>query len=188
MLDEKALREWVRSVTRGETSRRDFLRTMVALGVAGPLANSLLAAYAPAAAQTQAPADDFVPTKRGGGGKLKLLWWQAPTTLNVHLASGGKDYDASRVVYEPLAALDGDANLIPILAAEIPSLANGGLSKDGTTVTWRLKKGVRWHDGKPFTADDVVFTWEFAADPATGAVTGSSTFNRGHGHHRSMTR
>ncbi len=75
MLDEKALREWVRSVTRGETSRRDFLRTMAALGVAGPLANSLLAAYAPAAAQTKASADDFMPTKRGGGGKLKLLWW-----------------------------------------------------------------------------------------------------------------
>lgn len=170
MLDEKALREWIGSVARGETSRRDFLRTMAVLGVTGPLATSLLGPDM-AAAQTKSAADDFVPTKRGGGGKLKLLWWQAPTTLNVHLASGGKDYDASRVIYEPLAALDGDANLVPILAAEIPSLANGGLSKDGTTVTWRLKKGVRWHDGKPFTADDVVFTWEYAADTATGAVT-----------------
>ncbi|PON14545.1 hypothetical protein C2W62_28490 [Candidatus Entotheonella serta] len=169
MLDEKALREWIGSVARGETSRRDFLRTMAVLRVSGPLASSLIAPYA--GAQTNSAADDFVPTKRGGGGKLKLLWWQAPTTLNVHFASGGKDYDASRVVYEPLAALDGDANLVPILAAEIPSYANGGLSKDGTTVTWRLKKDVRWHDGKPFTADDVVFTWEYAADTATGAVT-----------------
>ena len=45
------------------------------------------------------------------------------------------------------------------------------LAADGTSVTWKLKKGVTWHDGKPFTADDVVFTWEYAADPATAAVT-----------------
>jgi peptide/nickel transport system substrate-binding protein len=60
---------------------------------------------------------------------------------------------------------------VPILAAEIPSLQNGGLSKDGRSVTWRLKKNVSWHDGKPFTADDVVFNWEYAADPATAATT-----------------
>ncbi|MDX3809826.1 MAG: peptide ABC transporter substrate-binding protein, partial [Bosea sp. (in: a-proteobacteria)] len=51
------------------------------------------------------------------------------------------------------------------------SKANGGLSEDGKTVTWKLKPGVKWHDGKPFTADDVVFTWEYAADPATAAYT-----------------
>ncbi|MGQ4809151.1 hypothetical protein NKDENANG_02553 [Candidatus Entotheonellaceae bacterium PAL068K] len=171
MIDEQALREWVRHVVSGKANRREFMQTMVGLGLTAPMVGNLLAAYSPAEAQTQRGMDDFMPTRRGGGGKLRLLWWQAPTILNVHLASGGKDYDASRVVHEPLAALDTDANLVPILAAEIPSRANGGLSKDGTTVTWRLKKGVRWHDGKPFTADDVVFTWEFAADPATGAVT-----------------
>src|SRR5206468_2997983 len=48
---------------------------------------------------------------------------------------------------------------------------NGGLAADGLTVTWKLKPGVRWHDGKPFTADDVVFTWEYASDPATAGVT-----------------
>ena len=39
------------------------------------------------------------------------------------------------------------------------------------SVTWKLKQGVQWHDGKPFTADDVVFNWEYAKDPATAAVT-----------------
>ena len=91
--------------------------------------------------------------------------------LNPHFANGTKDFDASRIFYEPLVAYDPDGNLVPVLAAEIPSVANGGLAKDGTAVTWRLKKNVRWHDGKPFTADDVVFTWEFVADPATAAVT-----------------
>jgi hypothetical protein len=58
-----------------------------------------------------------------------------------------------------------------ILAAEIPSIHNGGLSPDGKSVTWKLKPGVKWHHGEPFTADDVVFNWEFAKDPATAAVT-----------------
>jgi peptide/nickel transport system substrate-binding protein len=63
-----------------------------------------------------------------------------------------------------------DGNLNPILAAEIPSIQNGGLSADAKSVTWKLKPGVKWHDGKPCTADDVVFTWDYARDPATAAV------------------
>ena len=59
----------------------------------------------------------------------------------------------------------------PVLAAEIPSIENGGLAADGKSVTWKLKPGVKWHDGKPFTADDVVFNWEYASDPATSALT-----------------
>jgi peptide/nickel transport system substrate-binding protein len=173
-LDEAALRAWVHGVVHGMADRRAFLRYMMGLGLSGPLLSDLLATYAPAQAQTPRPASDFVPTKRGGGGKLRLLWWQAPTILNTHLASGTKDMDASRVVCEPLAAFDPDANFVPILATDIPSLDNGGLAQDGKSVTWRLKKDVVWHDGKPFTADDVIFTWEFAADPATGATTTGS--------------
>ena len=169
--DETALREWLQRIVHGTADRRTFLRWLRGWGLSGPCIAHLLAASTPAQAQTTQPAADFVPTRRGGGGKLRLLWWQAPTILNVHLASGTKDSDASRVVYEPLAAFNPDANFVPILAADMPSLDNGGLAKDGTSVTWKLKKGVVWHDGKPFTADDVVFTWEYAADPATGATT-----------------
>jgi peptide/nickel transport system substrate-binding protein len=100
-----------------------------------------------------------------------VLWWQSPTLLNPHFATGTKDQDGSRIFYEPLAGYDPDGNLVPALAADIPSVANGGLGKDGTWVVWNLKKGVQWHDGKPFTADDVIFNWEYAADPATAAVT-----------------
>ena len=173
-VDETTLREWVSLVASGRADRRAFLRYMMGVGLAGPFLSNLLAQYAPAFAQAQPAATDVVPTKRGGGGKLRLLWWQAPTILNTHLASGTKDNDASRVVYEPLAAFDPDANFVPILAAEIPSLDNGGLAKDGTSVTWKLKRDVVWHDGKPFTADDVIFTWEYAADSATGATTSGS--------------
>jgi len=45
------------------------------------------------------------------------------------------------------------------------------VAKDGRSVTWKLKKNVQWHDGKPFTADDVVFNWEYAADPASACTT-----------------
>jgi peptide/nickel transport system substrate-binding protein len=83
---------------------------------------------------------------------------------------GTKDQEASRIFYEPLAGWDADGNLVPMLAAEIPDLEYGGLARDGMSVTWKLKPNVRWHDGKPFTADDVVFTSEYAADPATAAV------------------
>src|SRR5881396_860088 len=125
---------------------------------------------APASAEAQTrPA--FTPSRRGGGGQLRVLWWQAPTLLNPHFATGTKDQDASRIFYEPLAGFDPDGNVVPILAAQLPSIENGGVARDGTWVIWNLKKGVVWHDGKPFTADDVVFNWEYASDPATAAVT-----------------
>jgi peptide/nickel transport system substrate-binding protein len=107
----------------------------------------------------------------GGGGLLRLLWWQAPTILNPHLSTGTKDFDASRVCLEPLADFDSDGNMLLVLAAEEPSVANGMVSEDGTSVTWKLREGVKWHDGEDFTADDVVFTWQYASNPDTAAVT-----------------
>jgi peptide/nickel transport system substrate-binding protein len=167
-MDEKEIRSLVDDVRAGRLSRRRFVQTMVGLGLTAPLAAQMLAAGG-VHAQPKAPA--FTPTKRGGGGQLKVLWWQAPTLLNPHFATGTKDQDGSRIFYEPLAGYDPDGNLVPCLAATIPTIDNGGLGKDGTWVVWQLKKGVQWHDGKPFTADDVVFNWEYAADPATAAVT-----------------
>jgi peptide/nickel transport system substrate-binding protein len=167
-MEERELREMIGQVKAGTLSRRHFVQTMIGLGLTAPMAAQVLASAGLAQAQSKAWA---APTKRGGGGSLKVLWWQSPTLLNPHFAVGTKDQDGSRLFYEPLASFDPDGNLVPELAAQIPSAKNGGLSKDGKSVTWRLKKNVQWHDGKPFTADDVVFNWEFAADPATAATT-----------------
>jgi peptide/nickel transport system substrate-binding protein len=167
-MDERDIQGLIDDVKTGHLSRRRFVQTMVGLGLTAPLAAQMLAASG-VAAQPKAPA--FTPTRRGGGGHLKTLWWQAPTLLNPHFANGTKDQDASRIFYEPLAGFDPDGNLTPILAAEVPSLGAGTLAKDLTWVTWRLKKNVTWHDGRPFTADDVVFNYEFVSDPATAAVT-----------------
>ena len=167
-MDERELKTLLDEVKSGRLSRRRFVQTMVGLGLTAPMAAHMLAAAGVAQAQTKWT---FNPTKRGGGGLVKTLWWQAPTLLNPHFANGTKDQDASRIFYEPLASYDPDGNLVAVLAAEVPSPQNGGVSKDGLSVTWRLKKNVTWHDGKPFTADDVVFNWEYANDPGTAAVT-----------------
>ena len=173
-MNEHELRALIEEVRSGEISRRSFVQRMVALGLTAPMASAMLMHSGVAQAQ---PASTYKPTKRGGGGALRVLWWQGATLLNPHFAIGTKDQEGSRIFYEPLAAWDAEGVLVPVLAAEIPSVANGGVAKDGKSVTWKLKRGVTWHDGKPFTADDVVFNWEYAKDPATSAYTVSSYSN-----------
>lgn len=170
-MDDKHLKTLIGNVKDGRLSRRNFIRRMAAVGLTAPFASQLLAIGGVAMAQSPF---QYKPTKAGGGGPLKLLFWQAPTLLNPHFAVGTKDQNAARIFYEPLAGWDPDGNLFPILAAEIPSSANGGLAADGQSVTWKLKKDVTWHDGKPFTADDCVFNWEFSRDPGTAATTSGS--------------
>ena len=168
-MQDTELRSLIEAVREGALPRRAFVQRLAAAGLAAPLAGMLLMHAGVAQAQPANP--PYKPTKRGGGGALKTLSWQGATLLQPHFASGTKDQEASRIFYEPLASWDRDANLVPVLAAELPTRENGGLSADGRSVIWKLKRGVTWHDGKPFTADDCVFTWEYARDPATAAVT-----------------
>ena len=136
--------------------------TLAACGTPPPAGTSAT----PAASASTAAA------KRGAGDDLKILYWQAPTILNAHLATGTKDSDAARLVTEPLASWGPDAKPLPnALAAEIPTVANGGVSADLTTVTWKLKQNVKWSDGSAFTADDVAFTFSLMADPKTAVST-----------------
>jgi peptide/nickel transport system substrate-binding protein len=167
-MQEQELRDLIAEVKTGRLTRRAFVQRMAAVGLSAPVAFHVLAYSGVAMADTK---NEYKPTKRGGGGALKALWWQGATLLNPHFAVGTKDQEGSRIFYEPLAAWDADGGLVPILAAEIPSVENGGLARDGMSVTWKLKQGVEWHDGRPFTADDVVFNWEYASDPATATVT-----------------
>jgi peptide/nickel transport system substrate-binding protein len=167
-MKEHELRRLIGHVKAGRLSRRGFVQRVAAVGLTAPMATQLLAYAGVAMAQ---PKSSYKPTKRGGGGLLKVLWWQGATLLNPHFAVGTKDQDGSRFFYEPLAGWDADGNLIPVLAASIPGREDGTLAPDGKSVTWKLKQGVTWHDGKPLTADDVVFNWEYAANPATAATT-----------------
>jgi len=165
MRERSAFDELLEAASEGRLTRRDVLKRGAAVGLSASTLATLLAACAreeaaptqepagqtpvaaqtPAAAQTpQAAATEPPAAQRGGGGELRLLWWQAPTILNAHLSSGTKDFDASRVVLEPLADLDINGNLIPMLADEpLPSLENGMVSPDGLSVTWKLRQGVK---------------------------------------------
>jgi len=171
-MNEQDLRSLITEVKDGRLSRRRFVRHMVALGLTAPLAGMMLSHNGVAMASDARAT--YKPTKAGGGGPLKLLWWQAPTLINPHFAIGTKDQEASRIFYEPLAAWDDEGNLVPVLAAEIPSRDSGTLAADGKSVVWKLKPGVTWHDGKPVTADDLVFNWQYAKDPATATTTTGS--------------
>lgn len=129
---------------------------------------------APAATATTAapPVASVEPGKgRGGGDLVRILFWQAPTILNSHFSQGDKDTNATSLVLEPLLQIDGDGNFLPALAAEVPTLENGGIAEDGTSVTYKLKEGVTWSDGEPFTAEDVRFTWEFVSDTTAATTT-----------------
>ncbi|MFM1766363.1 MAG: Oligopeptide-binding protein AppA precursor, partial [Pseudomonadota bacterium] len=170
-MNESEIRGLIDQVRDNSVTRKQFIRQMVGVGLTVPMAAQMLLTSGLAQAQTPG---SYKPTKRGGGGPLKLLWWQGATLLQPHFASGTKDQEGSRIFYEPLGAWDHDGNMVPILAAEVPTSANGGVSRDGKTITWKLKKNVLWHDGKPFTADDVVFTAAYAADVATSAYTRGS--------------
>jgi peptide/nickel transport system substrate-binding protein len=161
-MDEREIRGLIAQVERGRLSRRRFVELMVGAGVAAPMAARLLGPRPAAAGQGR----DFTPTKRGGGGDLRVLMWDAPTLLHPHFGRGLRDFSVSRIFYEPLAAPTAEGTFAPVLAEDIPTVKNGGLAKDGQSVVWKLKRGVTWHDGAPFTADDVVFNWQFATDPA----------------------
>lgn len=139
-----------------------LLSIFVLVGCGAPAATPPPTAE-PTRAATEAPTG-AVPA-RGQGETLILLYFQAPTIVNPHLSPGTKDLSASRITYEPLASFDKDSKLTPLLAAEVPSLENGQVAADGTSATWKLKKEVKWADGEPFTADDVLFTYQYIINP-----------------------
>ena len=164
-MDERDLRGLLRQVKAGRMSRRGFVRRMTAVGLTAPMATQLLALSGVAMAQ---PNSTYKPTKAGGGGPLKILLWQAPTLLNPHFAIGTKDQAPRASSSSRWPAGTRTATSSPASPPRFRP-ANGSLAADGMSVIWKLKQGVKWHDGKPFTADDVVFTWAYAADLATAA-------------------
>lgn len=107
---------------------------------------------------------------RGSSGQLNIIYWQAPSILNPFLSGGTKDVEASSIILEPLARYDNTGALVPYLAKDIPTVANGGVSEDLTTITWKLKEGLLWSDGTAVTAADAVFTSEYCMHPEGGCA------------------
>ena len=112
-MDELTLRGLIDQVKCGHLSRRLFLQAMAALGIGAPLAAQMLASAGVAAAQ---PQPYLVPIRRGGGGDLRILMWDAPTMLHPHFGRGLRDMTVSRLFYETLAAPAPDGTFVPVLA------------------------------------------------------------------------
>ncbi|SFA79576.1 peptide/nickel transport system substrate-binding protein [Poseidonocella pacifica] len=123
--------------------------------------------FAAAALWSLAPA---VIAERGSDGHVNIIYWQAPSMMNPYLSGGSKENEAASLVIEPLGRFDQDGALVPFLAEEIPTLENGGVAEDLTSITWTLKQGLVWSDGSPVTSQDVKFTADYCMHPEGGCA------------------
>ncbi len=140
--------------TRAGTSRRRALHMMAASTAAGLFAPNLLGK--PAYGQTRPTAPK---------GRIVVGVTQEPTVFNPLMPHIETDDGVHFSVFDALFRISPKGEITPNLATEVPSQANGGLSADGLNWRIRLRDKVSWHDGKPFTAEDVKFTLELIVNP-----------------------
>ncbi|HEU0163777.1 MAG TPA: peptide ABC transporter substrate-binding protein [Thermomicrobiales bacterium] len=176
------------SLSKGHISRRQFIERTGALGVGASLAYTLANAGSAMAAGDTNPfrngfislAQDATPQAipsngtdsqtRGDGGELKILQWQAPSELSPHVATGTKDFMAAALVLEPLMQYLEDGSLVANIITELPSVDNGLLAADLTSVTYKLIPNITWSDGEPLTADDIQYTWQWVMNKDNASV------------------
>jgi peptide/nickel transport system substrate-binding protein len=135
-------------------------RVTKALGVTLLLVLALSVVFAPAAAQE--------------GSTLTVGFSQEPDSMNGFYSSMAFAQWANDLVQASLWDISNTLEAVPVLAAEVPSVENGGISEDYTTYTIKLKEGLTWSDGAPLTAADVVFTYQMIMDPANNMLQGTS--------------
>lgn len=98
-------------------------------------------------------------------GQIVVGFSQEPTVFNPHLLHIEVDEGVHFAIFDPLFDVDAKGNFYPLLAKEVPTVENGGVSADGLTWKVTLRDDVTWHDGTPFTAEDVKFTLELLVNP-----------------------
>ncbi|MGO4333493.1 peptide ABC transporter substrate-binding protein [Labrys sp. KB_33_2] len=135
-------------------NRRQALGLMAATGASALLMPALLGREEALAAGKDKPS-----------GQMVISFSQEPTVFNPHLLHIEVDEGIHYSVFNPLFDVDPEGKFTPSLAVEVPSVENGGISADGLSWKVKLRDGVKWHDGKPFTAEDVKFTLELMVDP-----------------------
>ncbi|WP_324751604.1 peptide ABC transporter substrate-binding protein [Roseovarius sp. Pro17] len=144
-------------MTTRATATLAYIISLITMGIFSPL---------PATATNHSSE----PQSRGSDKTLRVLYWQAPTTLNPYLSGGVKDIEAASLVLEPLARLSPEGEMIPWLVREIPSLANGGVAADLRSIRWRLLPGLTWSDGSAVTSADIDFTFRYCTAPGAGCA------------------
>lgn len=131
--------------------------------VVGSAAVGLAALSRPLDAAVQATPAAGAPTP---GGRVVVGMIQEPGQLN-DFFNGQSGSFISVLAVDPLFIPDAEGDYLPVLAAEVPTLDNGGISPDFLTITYKLRDGVTWSDGEPFTAEDIKFTFDVYQDPGS---------------------
>jgi len=145
-----------KSTPLGSLSRRDFVKTTGA-----------------ATAFTILPARGFSAEKD----RIVTAHWQEPVQYNPLLyVNRGTENGPEAAMFDALWDMTHQGKFVPNLATEVPSIENGRVSPDGKIWKITLKEGVKWHDGQPFTAKDVAFTYETIMNPKV-AVRSRSGFD-----------
>jgi peptide/nickel transport system substrate-binding protein len=132
-------------------TRRQLLTAAAALGTAAVTGARRASAQAVPAPQK--------------GGQVIVGISQEPQNFNPVMPTIETQRGVHMAIFDDLWRIDGKGNFVPNLAAAMPTQANGGISKDGTVFTVKLRPGVKWHDGAPFTARDIIFTWKTILNP-----------------------
>jgi peptide/nickel transport system substrate-binding protein len=115
--------------------------------------------------------------ERGRDGNVNIIYWQAVSIMNPFLSGGTKDIEAASLVLEPLARYDETGMMVPYLATAIPTVSNGGVSEDLTSITWQIDPDVLWSDGSAVTSRDVQFTFEYCTAEGGGCAQGAKFSN-----------
>jgi peptide/nickel transport system substrate-binding protein len=140
------------------------------------LAGALLVASLLAGCAHAPTADGEVPTVAGlhpwtHPDEVRIASTSSPNTLNPILSTQQLEAQIEALIFDPLVATDPKGHDVPVLAERVPTLENGDISRDGTTIVYHLRHGVRWQDGAPFTSRDVAFSWRAIMNPNTAVTT-----------------
>jgi peptide/nickel transport system substrate-binding protein len=103
-------------------------------------------------------------------GVLRIAVTEEPKNLNPLLAGTTIEIFIDRFMFEPLLSADARGNTVPMLAAVVPAQGNGGISADGLTITYHLRRDAYWSDGVPVTSHDVAWSWRAIENPNNDAV------------------
>ena len=98
-------------------------------------------------------------------GVLRVAVEEEPKSLNPLLAGTTIEIFIDRLMFEPLLSADARGDTVPMLAAAVPTQADGGISADGLTITYRLRRDAYWSDGVPVTSRDVAWSWRAIENP-----------------------
>jgi peptide/nickel transport system substrate-binding protein len=124
------------------------------------IALATLAALLAACTQTGGSGGTAGGTAASGGGTLRIAIQQDVKNLNPLLNSNTTDGMIANLMFLPLLHANENGDQVPMLAASVPTEQNGGISKDGMTITYHLRKNVKWTDGVPVTSKDVKWSWQ----------------------------